>query len=94
MGIVSQSLCLSRVANPPPPLSQALNAADTLPQKGEQLQTFQAHWKDWKEVAGEALKNQFMRVAKICDAQQFAQMQTRTSRDVGMIQHDWNLWNK
>ena len=72
VGIVRQSLCLSRVATPP--LSQALNAADTLPQKGEQLQTFRAHWRDWKEVAGEALKSQFMRVAKIgttiCAAQQ------------------------
>ena len=82
VGIFRQSLCLSRVALAAAlalalaarALSQALNAADTLPQKGEQLQTFRAHWKDWKEVAGEALKSQFMWVAEIgttiCAAQQ------------------------
>ena len=47
-------------------LSQALNA-DTPPQKGERRQTTanlsEAHWKDWKQVAGETSKGQFMRVA-------------------------------
>ena len=66
VGIVRQSLRLSRVALPPLLLSQALNA-DTPPQKGERCQTTanlsEAHWKDWKQVAGETSKSQFMRVA-------------------------------